>query len=282
MSVLISTGEVATMFGNKRWSAAAVAVGLIALAAVIGCGGEESVASKSAAAFEEAQKKGETLGGEGHAHGGAHGEDNHAGHGEAAAPLAGEMQHEAGHEGMEHAEHGSTGGTSPVDHSAMGHGAGAHQPEAAGAGHQGSGHAGHGAPSAQPSGSHAGHSASGGEMPSAQAPAPELPAEPASILRPDPLDSPVATSVVDAQRSAEMNQQMSGGHGEHGGGTYRHVDAGRGPDAYEGSEHYDHGTVGEAKEEGALYVCPMHPEVTSKTPGTCPKCGMTLVERREE
>jgi hypothetical protein len=27
-----------------------------------------------------------------------------------------------------------------------------------------------------------------------------------------------------------------------------------------------------------LYVCPMHPEVTSAKPGSCPKCGMTLVK----
>jgi len=26
-----------------------------------------------------------------------------------------------------------------------------------------------------------------------------------------------------------------------------------------------------------IYTCPMHPEVRSKTPGSCPKCGMTLV-----
>jgi hypothetical protein len=29
-----------------------------------------------------------------------------------------------------------------------------------------------------------------------------------------------------------------------------------------------------------LYVCPMHPEVTSDKPGQCPKCGMTLVKRQ--
>ena len=28
------------------------------------------------------------------------------------------------------------------------------------------------------------------------------------------------------------------------------------------------------------YVCPMHPEVESKTPGACRKCKMTLVKRR--
>jgi hypothetical protein len=33
-------------------------------------------------------------------------------------------------------------------------------------------------------------------------------------------------------------------------------------------------------EEGAmLYVCPMHPEVTSDKPGKCPKCAMTLVKK---
>ncbi|MES2462686.1 MAG: heavy metal-binding domain-containing protein [Armatimonadota bacterium] len=28
-----------------------------------------------------------------------------------------------------------------------------------------------------------------------------------------------------------------------------------------------------------LYVCPMHPEVTSKKPGKCPKCGMNLIAK---
>src|SRR3990167_4676272 len=44
--------------------------------------------------------------------------------------------------------------------------------------------------------------------------------------------------------------------------------------------HKDHD---ETKKEGltdkvgeSLYVCPMHPEVTRKEPGDCPKCGMKL------
>lgn len=31
-------------------------------------------------------------------------------------------------------------------------------------------------------------------------------------------------------------------------------------------------------EEG--FVCPMHPDVTSTTPGACPKCGMALVPKK--
>jgi hypothetical protein len=29
--------------------------------------------------------------------------------------------------------------------------------------------------------------------------------------------------------------------------------------------------------QAAVYVCPMHPEVTSDKPGRCPKCNMKLV-----
>ena len=31
--------------------------------------------------------------------------------------------------------------------------------------------------------------------------------------------------------------------------------------------------------EPAMLACPMHPEVVSSTPGTCPKCGMNLVPK---
>jgi len=33
--------------------------------------------------------------------------------------------------------------------------------------------------------------------------------------------------------------------------------------------------------EQAVYTCPMHPEVQSAEPGSCPKCGMFLVAKDE-
>jgi Heavy metal binding domain len=32
----------------------------------------------------------------------------------------------------------------------------------------------------------------------------------------------------------------------------------------------------------AEYSCRMHPEVKQASPGTCPKCGMTLIRRKDE
>jgi len=43
-----------------------------------------------------------------------------------------------------------------------------------------------------------------------------------------------------------------------------------------GHSHGDHAAPG----EGVTYVCPMHPEVKSSTPGTCPKCNMKLVPQK--
>jgi protein SCO1/2 len=46
------------------------------------------------------------------------------------------------------------------------------------------------------------------------------------------------------------------------------------PDAAQADAH---ATSAQATQKEELdYICPMHPEVKSKTPGSCPKCGMTL------
>ena len=38
-----------------------------------------------------------------------------------------------------------------------------------------------------------------------------------------------------------------------------------------------HTPSGTTTSGAAGYTCPMHPEVKSATPGSCPKCGMALV-----
>jgi len=34
-------------------------------------------------------------------------------------------------------------------------------------------------------------------------------------------------------------------------------------------------------QQGVKYTCPTHPEVVQDVPGSCPKCGMALVEKKE-
>jgi hypothetical protein len=39
-------------------------------------------------------------------------------------------------------------------------------------------------------------------------------------------------------------------------------------------------TTSDGGTQGTVYVCPMHPEVTSSTAGLCPKCNMKLVPKK--
>ncbi len=263
------------------------AASLLILAA---CGGKDSVASKSAAAYREAQAKGIPVGG------------GHTQHESAATATSAATDHSA-HGTMDHSAHTATtdhsahrattdhsahaAATDSVDHAAMGHGtaASAHSVHAAASAPAGAGHAQHGgghAATASPGGGHAAHATASpsashdqhatmqhGSTPSAAAdphaqhrttattptaaPAPSSGTistriEPASTLRPDAFDAPVAASVAEAKKT---------------GGT---------------AAHGDHGAPADA----AVYACPMHPEVTSNQPGTCPKCGMALVKRTKQ
>src|SRR5256712_13452184 len=42
-------------------------------------------------------------------------------------------------------------------------------------------------------------------------------------------------------------------------------------------KHEDHSHHSHANVDPTIYTCPMHPEIRSTSPGTCPKCGMKLV-----
>ena len=321
-------------------------VALVMALVAAACGGEKSVASKSAAAYRDAQAKGIPVGG-GHEHGGhaATGTTasmDHSAHGTTA--TGGAMDHSAhgtgadAHAGMNHGttataamDHSAHGGTAVVDHAAMGHGTS--RSTTAHAGHTATtnAHAGHGA-TAAPANAHAGHTApTAAADPHAQhgthpataqtdhsqhgsmqtpataganahaqhgsavtapsvAPAPRSNADlqrvqPAATLRGDAFDAPAAVSVSEASKAA----QGGGGHEGHGG--TRGIIAGEDhenpptpmPATRDGSsrppaaDHSQHGAT--TAQPAAVYACPMHPEVTSDKPGTCPKCGMALVKK---
>ena len=72
-----------------------------------------------------------------------------------------------------------------------------------------------------------------------------------SLQQTDAIDTPAPSSVREAQKSA--SDDMSG---------------------------MDHGASATTDvKQDVTYTCPMHPEVISSQPGTCPKCGMLLVRR---
>ena len=186
---------------------------------LIACGGRETTASKSAAAYREAQAKGIAVGG-GHEHGGhvvttastapAQPSDPHAGHAAAPAVDHAAMGHAAkGSAAMDHAAMGhAPKGPAAMDHAGMDHGKAA-APHAA-AGHAApsasvaDAHAQHGAPS-QP----AAHAQHGAATPVSATMTIETPksnaeiarTEPASTLRQDAFDAPVPASVSEAAKA---------------------------------------------------------------------------------
>jgi hypothetical protein len=288
---------------------------VVALGMVVACGGEQSVASKSAAAYREAKAKGIPVGG-GHEHGGHEAATatagtaamDHSAHGTGADPHAGHDMTAGGT--AEHAGHGTMSAT---DHAAMGHAAmghdtptGAHAQHGAAAAsvsrdpHAGmqhgstsgttdahaehrqpaataqADHSQHGAAPMQTpvsgTNAHAQHGASGGTAtrPNIVATAPRSNAEmrnvqPSSTLQPDAFDAPSPLAIAEA---AKASRGITPGADQRTPAT----------------DHSQHGsTTTTTKPQPAtaatVYTCPMHPEVTSDKPGTCPKCGMALVKK---
>lgn len=256
---------------------------------VLACGRDETMASKSAAAYREAQAKGTPVTG-GHEHGGheastpalsgvegasATGAVDHSAHGTAHGAAVDHRAHTATGDAMDHAQHGSSGRTT-AGHEAHGtatesaahdqHAGMQHATPAAAA----DPHAQHRQPAAPAA--HAGHGAMPQQAgaPSVVLKAPASNAEiartqPATTLRPDDFDAPAPIAVAEAQKAAAGG----GGHAGHGAPSNTTADP-----------HAGHGSASGASQQ-TIYTCPMHPEVTSTTPGTCPKCGMTLVKKEK-
>jgi hypothetical protein len=189
---------------------------LVLSLAVAACGGKESVASKSADAYRDAQTKGTPAGG-GHEHGGpaatattaevdhsAHGTSagtmatmDHSAHGTGTDPHAG-MHHGAGSNGaaMDHSAHGAAGAHAETGgHAAMDHGTTADA------------HAGHDALAATPAAAHAQHRMPQPAVQTVSA-APLSNAEmqrirPAATLSGDAFDAPAPLSVSEAAKAAQ-------------------------------------------------------------------------------
>ena len=217
---------------TNRRARVSVVIGLLLplLAMGTACRSRETTASRSAAAYDEARRKGVAVGGS--AHGAAEGHGD-AKHGTQPSPESGITA-----PAMPTMDHSSMPGMKPP-----GRGATERRPMA---GMDHSGMAGMGAQSQPGTDPHAGmdHAKMPGmklsgmfhDMPMSP-PSPEplsasaKPGQPAATLQPDPLDQPPATSVADAARSAAMAAEMSGGGHGMSHGTYKHVDAGRDTEA---------------------------------------------------
>lgn len=239
---------------TRKVSSLAFLGGVLPLLAIsVGCGGNKTTASKGAAAYDEAQRKGAAPG-TGGAHGGHGGAETspmpagpHAVPGQgtgAAAPTAGASPSSVDHSkmaGTDQAKAPGRGGAAMagMDHSKM---AGMDQAKApaGGTAMKGTDHskiAGMGGSAmARPQGT----------MPPPQPERPSTtakPGQPAATLGADENDAPAPTAVSDAARSAAMAQEMSGGHGmQHG--TYRQIDAGRDSVAPKREEgHEGHGAA---------------------------------------
>lgn len=105
---------------------------------------------------------------------------------------------------------------------------------------------------------------------------PEAPPSPKSEVPPRGRPVPVPDHMGATTESAGVSSaRPDAGHGEHGKAPAPKPAPGKATGKATG--HEGHG--GRAAPE--LYTCPMHPEVISKTPGTCPKCGMKLVPKKD-
>ncbi|WP_206365699.1 heavy metal translocating P-type ATPase [Sphingomonas sp. AAP5] len=87
-----------------------------------------------------------------------------------------------------------------------------------------------------------------------------------------------AATVTDPVCGMTVDPAKTAHHAEHAGQTYHFCSAGcrtkfvANPDAYLGDKPKPKATA----TPGAIWTCPMHPQIRQEGPGTCPICGMAL------
>ncbi|HEX2251771.1 MAG TPA: heavy metal-binding domain-containing protein [Thermoanaerobaculia bacterium] len=101
-------------------------------------------------------------------------------------------------------------------------------------------------------------------------PLPEChPANPAAPTTPVAAPSAVLERTTPVPAAEPALPEAHGGHSGHGEGGAQAAEGM--PGGGMAGAHAGHGD-----EAAAAYACPMHPEVRSEAPGTCPRCGMAL------
>jgi rubrerythrin len=109
--------------------------------------------------------------------------------------------------------------------------------------------------------------------PSTDHPANPTAAEAAPLMRSRTLDLAAAEPITPAPAASGMDHTGHGTDAEQAAPHEHSAD-------HEGHDHTAPATA--PSDSAALYVCPMHPEVTADKPDQrCPKCGMKLVKKSD-
>jgi Cu+-exporting ATPase len=101
-------------------------------------------------------------------------------------------------------------------------------------------------------------------------------ADPAKYLSQAPKAADDTKTAVDPVCGMKVDPATSKHRSVHGGQTFHFCSAGCQTKFAANPESYLKAEAAEPAKPGAIYTCPMHPQIRQVGPGSCPICGMTL------